>query len=167
MNQFKRFWTPLLAAALLVIVAFGLIVNVQVRAQDGDPTPRPTSEFDFVLPATLAPPTGMLDPALLPSLSGVGGQATNANVAIRSGAGVEFPRVGFLRHERWIDIIGWDGADEGRTCSPDFEADLDMWVQVQIGGGRRGWIARCVLTIRGNVTQLPIVTASGERILQR
>lgn len=174
MKNFKYIWTPLLALVLVVITVFAFAANVNVRAQDGDPTPQatvqPTSEFDFVIPPTFAPPTGTLDPSQLPSLSGVGGQAANANVAIRSGAGLDYPRIGYLRHERWIDIVGWngwEGAEEGRTCSPDFEGDLDMWVQVQFGDGRRGWIARCVLNIRGDVTKLPIVTASGERILQR
>ena len=164
-----------LIAALAFVFILLVLSMTAVTAQDssgtGTPglefTAQPTSEFDLNLLPTFAPPTGTVDPNDLPSLSGVGGQAVNANVAIRSGPGREFPRISYLKKDGWIDIVGWNGWKDGRICTTDFEGDLDMWVQVQFGSGQRGWIARCVLDIRGRLTLLPIVTADGERILQR
>ncbi len=153
---------------LLAILLFALLIFVlttSVTAQ-GD-TPQPTSEFDFNIEPTFAyGPTETLDPNMLPSLTGVGGHAVNASVIIRSGAGLSYRQISYLKRDSWIDIVGWNGWDEGRNCSTDFKSDLDMWVQVQFGE-RRGWIARCVLDIRGELTKLPIVTESGERILQQ
>ena len=97
-----------------------------------------------------------LNPQMLPSLTGVNGQAANASVNIRSGPGTHYPPIGSLAQDGWIDIVGWNGWEEGRICSSEFKHDLDMWVQVQVGE-RRGWVARCVLDIRGNITDLPIV----------
>ena len=113
----------------------------------------------------LATPTPMETPIPI-SLTGVGGRADRGPVAIRSGPGLEYPRIGRLGTGRLIDIVGWNGWERGRDCTPDFQNDLDMWVQVQVGE-TRGWVARCVLTITGRLTDLPIITASGDRILQR
>lgn len=107
------------------------------------------------------------DGTQVPSLTGVGGRAERAAVAIRGGAGVTFPRVSRLTQGAWIEIVAWSGWDADRVCSPVLEDDLDMWVQVQFQGSRRGWIARCVLTIVGDVSALPIISASGETIFQR
>jgi uncharacterized protein YgiM (DUF1202 family) len=157
--------------ALSVIVVFcfmammlALMLTTTVAAQGTQP--EPTSEFNLNLPPTAAAPTETLNPQMLDSLTGVNGQAANADVNIRSGPGLSYRAIGGLRQGRWIDIVGWNGWEEGRVCSSAFEADLDMWVQVQFGE-RRGWIARCVLDIRGRLTDLPVVNASGERVLQR
>jgi len=157
-----------------VLIAFGMVLAIWmlalasgVTAQDsGTITPAPTSEFDLNLPATVAFATATLDPGQIPSLTGVGGQAAHASVVIRSGPGLSYAQIGYLPEGDWIDIVGWSGWTPGRICSSTFANDLDMWVQVQ-AGNRRGWIARCVLTIRGRITDLPIVSADGERSLQR
>lgn len=156
-----------LIAAFSVLVLLALALTATVTAQDVTETPQPTSEFDFnIQPTFQAGPTATFNPQLLPSLTGVNGRATNSAVAIRSGPGLENRRIGALKQGAWIDITGWNGWEEGRTCSPTFENDLDMWVEVKFGD-RTGWIARCVLEIRGTVTDLPLVSASGERTLQR
>lgn len=159
-----------LTATAIVIVAILLLLilsttTATVTAQDA-PTQEPTSEFSLNLPPTYAGPTATTDPNDLVSISGVGGQAANANVAIRSGPGLEYPRISYLEKGRWIDIVGWNGWDAKRTCAAYFPSTLDMWVQVQFGE-RRGWIARCVLDIRGQLTKLPLVAADGTRTLLR
>lgn len=153
----------LAALGLLTLLVLALTMTITVTAQDV--TPQPTSEFDFNLQPTSGP-VATIDPQMLPSLTGVNGQAASADVIIRSGPGVRYRYVGALAQGGWIDIIGWNGWAEDRQCSAQFRRDLDMWVQVQIGE-RRGWIARCVLAIRGDVTNLPIVDAAGNRELQR
>lgn len=164
----KRNLQPITLAAVCVVLALlALTLASVVSAQDATVTPQPTSEFDFNIEATFqAGPTATFNPQLLASLTGVNGRATNAAVAIRSGPGLENRRIGALKQGAWIDITGWNGWEDGRTCSPTFENDLDMWVEVRFGE-RTGWIARCVLEIYGTVTDLPLVSASGERTLQR
>jgi hypothetical protein len=155
-------------AVVLVAMLFLLVLSTAtaaVTAQD-TPTEEPTSEFSLNLPPTFAGPTATFDPNNLVSLSGVGGQAVSSNVAIRSGPGLQYPRISYLPKDRWIDIVGWNGWEAKRICTTNFQRDLDMWVQVQFGE-RRGWIARCVLDIRGQLTKLPIVSADGTRDLQR
>jgi hypothetical protein len=156
-----------IALALVLLTVLALALTATVTAQEGD-TPEPTSEFGLNLPATFnAPlPDETLNPQMLPSLTGVNGQALNGAVSIRSGPGTSYPRIGGVPSQGWIDIIGWNGWRAGRTCSPTFAADLDMWVQVR-RGEQIGWIARCALDIRGRVTDLPIVTVAGQRTLQR
>ncbi|MEP7294216.1 MAG: SH3 domain-containing protein [Chloroflexota bacterium] len=158
-----------LAALCAVFVTMLLVLSFTavVAAQDGQP--QPTSEFSFDLQPTfpaagVAEPT--LDPQMLPSLTGVGGRPLNANVSVRSGPGLDYKRISFVKQGSWIDIVGWNGWAAGRVCSLQFENDLDMWVQVPLGAGY-GWVARCVLEIRGILTDLPIVSASGDRALQR
>jgi hypothetical protein len=133
--------------ALLFVFALITATSAQDATPEGtiEPTQRPTSEFDFNLAPTL-PPSGTATP--LPSLTGVGGRAVNGAVAIRSGPGLEYPRIGALARGRSIDIIGYNGYDLNRGCSPNFEADLDMWVMVRFRE-RTGWMARCALEIRG------------------
>jgi hypothetical protein len=156
-----------IALALLLVLLFALLLSATVTAQEGE-TPEPTSEFGLNIPSTFnAPlPDETLNPQMLPSLTGVNGQALNGAVSIRSGPGTSYPRIGGLNDQGWIDIIGWNGWSVGRECSAVFARDLDMWVQVR-RGEQIGWIARCVLDIRGRVTDLPIVTAAGQRALQR
>jgi uncharacterized protein YraI len=137
-----------LSPVLILLFAFALMTATS--AQDATPagtivpTVQPTSQFDFNLAPT--PVFGTATP--LPSLSGVGGRAVNGAVAIRSGPGLEYQRIGALARGRSIDIIGYNGYDLNRTCSPNFQADLDMWVMVRFRE-RIGWMARCALEIRG------------------
>lgn len=164
----KRTLQPAALAAVCVVLALLVLTLASVAsAQDATATPQPTSAFDFNIEATFqAGPTATFNPQLLASLTGVNGRATNSAVAIRSGPGLDNRRIGALKQGAWIDITGWNGWEEGRSCTPTFENDLDMWVEVRFGT-RTGWIARCVLEIYGTVTDLPLVSASGERTLQR
>jgi hypothetical protein len=137
-------------ACFAVVGAFWLAIPVglaPVRAQT-DPTTVPTD----APPALPAFPTETRIPV---ALSGVWGIAGSQNIAIRSGPGTAFPRVGFLRAGRSIDITGTNGFDAARPCSAYFENDLDMWVEVRFSE-RVGWMARCTLTIRGDLSKLPI-----------
>jgi uncharacterized protein YgiM (DUF1202 family) len=143
-----------------------LVLSLTTTVAAQGTQPQPTSEFSLNLAPTSAAPTETLNPQMLDSLTGVNGQAVNSDVHIRSGPGKGYRSIGSVRQGRWIDIVGWNGWEEGRICSSVFEADLDMWVQVQFGE-RRGWVARCVLDIRGRLTDLPVVTDAGERVLQR
>ena len=159
--------------AVVIALAFGLVLlllalmTTSVVAQDGsDATQEPTSEFDLNLQPTFVFATATFDPNSVGSLTGVNGHAVNASVIIRSGPGIGYTRIGSLRKDGWIDIIGWNGWKERRTCSSTFYDDLDMWVQVQFGE-RHGWVARCILTITGQIDKLPIVSVTGERDLQR
>lgn len=163
-HQSKTLPAILIALALMLMLLLLALMTTAVVAQD-TPTQEPTSEFDLNLPPTPGnAPTP--NPQDLPSLTGVNGHAVNASVAIRSGPGIGYPRVSYLRKEGWIDIVGWNGWKDGRECSATFSNDLDMWVQVQ-SGEQRGWIARCILDIKGNISNLPIVSVTGERDLQR
>ena len=167
-HQSKALSAVVIALALMLALLLLALMTTVVIAQDGDGsaiTQEPTSEFDLnglQIPTSNA----TFNPQNLPSLTGVNGHAVNANVSIRSGPGLGYPRISFLRKDGWIDIVGWNGWKDGRECSATFNDDLDMWVQVQVGE-RRGWVARCVLDIKGNISNLPIVSVTGERDLQR
>lgn len=153
----RRRWNLLAYAACGVAVV--LLVHLSgtgIRAQTAvPPTPTPfapTAEptrdpFSFNLEPTRQFISGT--PTAPPSLTGVNGYAS-ANTAIRSGPGLEYPRVGFLAAGRSIDIVGYNGYNLDRACSPVFANDLDMWVLVASPGGvARGWMARCTLRITG------------------
>jgi hypothetical protein len=170
----------ILCALCILLGAFVLLLTpAATRAQTIPPT-----STDFFGAITLPGSTSATRPAYIgapqyplavlpdgtaiPSLTGVGGRAERGAVAIRSGPGLNFPRIGRVAPDAWIHIVGWNGWSLDRGCTPDFAADLDMWVQVQTHTGEvRGWSARCALSILGDVTALPIVNAAGERIFQR
>ena len=150
--RFSKSGPASLVLSMLMLLVFAL--STAIWAQDPTaepptatlaPTLEPTSEFSFELRPTIAPIT---TGTALPSFSGVGGTAVNAPVSIRSGPGLEYARIGALAQGRSIDIIGYNGYDLSRSCSPDFESDLDMWVMVRYRE-RIGWMARCALEIRG------------------
>ncbi len=154
--------TPhVLLIASFVLLALLLVFAPLTVAQDAQPTATPLFGDSFGLPT----PTPLETPIPI-SLTGVNGRADRGAVAIRSGPGLQFPRIGRVSAGKSIDIVGWNGWERDRDCTVNFEDDLDMWVQVQFGE-TRGWIARCVLTITGRLTDLPLITATGERILQR
>lgn len=164
--QKRSHTTAAFAAILAALVLFALALTATAAAQDVTETPQPTSEFSFNIEPTFQAVVPTIDPQMFPSLTGVGARPLSTNVSIRSGPGLEYKRISFLAVDHWIDVVGWNGWERGRECSAQFERDLDMWVQVTVGDGY-GWSARCVLDIRGVVTDLPVVTASGERVLQR
>lgn len=173
--------TPLILLCVLFAMAMLTLLVPMTVAQD---TPAPTNTDFFAavqLTSTPAATPGqaylgapqyplavLADGTTIPSLTGVGGKAERAPVAVRSGPGLEYPRIARVPQNGWIHITGWSGWDLDRTCVGEFAATLDMWVEVQTHlTEQRGWVARCVLTIVGDVYSLPIVSASGERDMQR
>jgi hypothetical protein len=169
--------------ALLIALGMGALMLTPVHTRAAQVSPTSTDFFGALTlpafggaratrPAYIGAPQYPLavlpDGTAIPSLTGVGGRAERGAVAIRSGPGINFPRIGRVAPDAWIHIVGWNGWSLDRGCTPDFAADLDMWVQVQTHTGEvRGWSARCALSILGDVTALPIVNAAGERIFQR
>lgn len=157
--KFLAYTACAVAAALFVHLSSSVMAQTAVPVEPTPlaGTPAPTRDpFSLNLPPTRtffgATPTAP------PSLTGVNGYAS-ANIAIRSGPGLEYPRVGFLAAGRLIDIVGYNGYNLDRSCSPVFAADLDMWVLVAMPGGEaRGWMARCTLRITGefNMRQMLI-----------
>lgn len=133
----------ILITLLLLALASGALAQ-----NDPQPTAAPTVQLQGA-----SAPRGT--PTYLPSLSGVGGTAGDIGVSIRSGPGLDFRVIGVLRPGRSIDITGTNGFDAERACSPNFEADLDMWVEVRFRE-TVGWMARCALTIRGDLSKLPV-----------
>lgn len=105
--------------------------------------------------ASTTAPRATVTPQDLPSLSGVGGTPVLSNVRIRLEPSLEARQMGILRFGKFIDIVGTNGFDPERSCSANFEDDLDMWVQV-VFREQRGWVARCTLTIYGDMRPLPI-----------
>ncbi|MDL1901005.1 hypothetical protein FBR02_09580 [Anaerolineae bacterium CFX9] len=149
----------LISSALILagILVFAL-VQFSASAQQTPAGATPTSVFDFnIAPTTDFNPATATAP---PALSGVYGRAERAPVSIRSGPGLEYPRIGFLRLGASIDIIGYNGYDLNRPCSANFEADLDMWVYVDLNG-LRGWMARCALTIGGERNMANFIINTG------
>jgi hypothetical protein len=142
----KKF--SLFMAVLLVVVI--VWVTASVGAQETTPPPVVVNT-----PVPTALPTSIVTPQDLPSLSGVGGTPLLRNVRIRQQPSLDSRQVGILRFGRFIDIVGTNGFDPERDCSSDFEADLDMWVQV-VFREQRGWVARCTLTIYGDLRPLPV-----------
>jgi hypothetical protein len=137
----------MMTSILLLVIKMALTSSA--LAQNEQPTVVPTVQ----LQGPSAP--GLLGtPTFLPSLSGVGGTAGDIGVSIRSGPGLDYRVIGVLRPGRSIDITGTNGFDAARTCSPNFEADLDMWVEVRFRE-TVGWMARCALEIRGDLSKLP------------
>src|SRR4051812_45619275 len=87
------------SAVLIVFLGFftlllGLALTTTVAAQDT--TPQPTSEFDFNVQPTIPGPVETINPQMLPSLSGVNGQAVFTAVVIRSGPGLNYRTIGSL-----------------------------------------------------------------------
>lgn len=141
--------SPAIMRGAFILAALALLLLPLVMssfAQDGGPAP--TSVFDTSHGPTVTPVVTGTAP---PSLSGVNGYAERAPVAIRSGPGLNYRRVGFLPRGGSIDIIGYNGYSLNRVCSANFAADLDMWVAVSHNGGT-GWIARCTLRITNEWT---------------
>lgn len=173
-----------LAAASLALIALAALALLAPSSPAGaiQTNPTPTDFFAALPTRTLSPaeitpayvgapqyPLAVLpDGTAIPSLTGVGGKAERGPVAIRSGPGLNFPRIGRVAPNAWIHIVGWNGWEADRTCTPDFASSLDMWVQVQTHlGEARGWSARCALTISGDVSALPITRADGSVEFQR
>lgn len=97
-------------------------------------------------------------PGLPVFLSGVGASPLSRNVNIRSGPGVDYAILRRLAVGNSLDVVGTNGFDVTRSCVGDFNATLDMWVQVQFAE-QRGWVARCTVNITGDLSRLPDQTA--------
>lgn len=116
----------------------------------------------LLLAAAQLPAEPMQQPDATPTqvryLTGVGVTAGTQNVNIRSGPGVFYPVIGRLLAGRALDVTGYNGYDLGRRCGPVFEDDLDMWVEVRFGE-QIGWVARCTVTVEGDMTRLLVKAA--------
>ena len=141
------------ASFFLVLLGALLVLWVASAAFAQESTPEPPVVVNT--PAPTVQPTVIVTPQDLPSLSGVGGTPLERNVRIRSAPSLDARQIGILRFGKFIDIVGTNGFDTERTCGADFEADLDMWVQV-VFREQRGWVARCTLTIYGDMGPLPV-----------
>ena len=126
----------------LVFLMCALLLASAVSAQDLPPAEPP-------VPAI---------PGLPAFLSGVGATPLSRNVNIRSGPGTAFPVLNRLVVGDSLDVVGTNGFDTERSCLGDFAATLDMWIQVQFAE-ERGWIARCTVSITGDISRLPDQTA--------
>src|ERR1700684_116118 len=89
---------PILAFALgvvflLMILSLATTVAAQDIGASGTTTPEPTNDDGLNIPPTFAFATPTRDPTQIPSLTGVGGQAVNAAVVIRSGPGLSYPQI--------------------------------------------------------------------------
>jgi hypothetical protein len=146
MNKTHLVWSSLLLAgiaALALVLLSGAALTVTAQT---DPTVAPATA-DLGLPTETGIPI---------ALSGIWGVAGEQPIAIRSGPGLNFPRIGVLRPGRSIDITGTNGFDTDRACDEPFQNTLDMWVEVRFGE-RVGWMARCTMTIRGDdLAKLPV-----------
>lgn len=141
--------------SILILTLIGLLVLVAVVSSQETPIPTivPTAQGTPLSPGTN--PAANVTPQDLPSLSGVGGTPLLSSVRIRAEPSTSARQIGIVRFGRFVDIVGTNGFDTDRSCTPDFAADLDMWVQV-VFREQRGWVARCTLTIYGDLSRLPI-----------
>jgi hypothetical protein len=122
----------------LVLLAFASVTAAQQS------TPLPPVVDTVPTPSSLGPPL---------YLSGVGATPLSENVNIRLGPGLDYPIINRLEFGDSIDVVGHNGYDMTRDCDEPFLTTLDMWIQVQFQE-RRGWIARCVVDVVGDVSRL-------------
>lgn len=140
--------------AFLITLSLFALVPLAL-AQDVTPTPTPAPTLTLEAPDLTDGTQEPLRNFDLPLyLSGVGATPISDNVNIRSGPGTEYRIIGVLRAGRSIDVVGHNGYDLSRSCvGVDFEDTLDMWITVQFNE-QRGWIARCTVTITGDMSRL-------------
>jgi uncharacterized protein YgiM (DUF1202 family) len=127
---------------LLLVLLFTFVLAAGASAQGLGPAEPPV------------PPI----PGLPVFLSGVGASPISRNVNIRSGPGTDYPILRRLVVGDSLDVVGTNGFDVTRSCVGDFNATLDMWVQVQFAE-QRGWVARCTVNITGDMSRLLDQTA--------
>jgi hypothetical protein len=141
-------------AVLSLLAAVMLLSAAAVGAQTAQPTDEPPAQPTEPAPVTLEAPS-LDDAEATPtrSLTGVGAYAESGNVNIRSGPGVYFPVIGRLLQGRSLDVTSYNGYELSRECSPVFENDLDMWVEVRFAE-QTGWVARCAVTLRGDLSRM-------------
>ena len=100
---------------------------------DSQPTPGAT-----VAPASLAAPTDALGTTLTAA----------QGVNIRSGPSTEYPVIGGLQPGNAIPVLGRDASSN--------------WLVIAYSGGPagKGWVAKIVVTVSGDLSSLPIVAAA-------
>ena len=131
-----------IAAFGFVFLMLALVLANSVTAQDGG-TPEPTSAFDLNLAPTFADPTQTINPQMLPSLTGVkraGGQRQRDHP---QRAGTQYPPIGSLAQDGWIDIVGWNGWQAGRICSSVFKHDWICGCRCRLASGAAGSRGAC------------------------
>jgi uncharacterized protein YraI len=76
---------------------------------------------------------------------------------IRTGDGLEYSTRGtFYGGE--LSVTGRSDFDASRLCRGD-DTDYDMWLRID-HFGVEGWIARCVVTVTGDLASVPVVEPS-------
>jgi hypothetical protein len=139
----------------VVFLALTLSFTALVFAQEATPAATPDAEAtqeplpspDFALDA---------EATLDPSMVFVTPLQSDTVVNVRRGPGIQNRVRGVLRPSRYLEAIGYNGFDLDRTCSEDLQNDLDMWIQVRFNEGE-AWVARCVVVVVGNLSNLPAV----------
>jgi len=140
----KRVFVIVLAF-LVFTIGFAAITFAQSETPTTTPIP---------IPGFTVEPESTLDP------SGVFVTPFEDNVVvnIRRGPGVRFTVRGLLRTNRFLEAIGYNGFDLDRPCTENLQNDIDMWIQVRYNTGE-AWVARCVVTVEGDLSELPVVEA--------
>ena len=105
----------------------------------------PTSTRALVPIPTLTP--GQTLPAT-PGLISLKGCVTDSAIRIRQGPGTDFEVVGGLVSDACIQILG-----RNQDAS---------WVYIITEGNEAGWVAAWLLTIEGDVTRVPLRSASND-----
>lgn len=136
------------ATALLVFtLGFAAIALAQEETPEATETATPRPDFTIEPESTLDPSRVFVTPL-----------QDDAVVNIRRGPGLQYGVRGVLRPNRYLEAIGYNGFDLDRNCSATLRNDLDMWIQVRFNEGE-AWVARCVVTVEGDLSLLPAVVA--------
>ena len=90
--------------------------------------------------------------------------ADGSGVNIRSGPGTDYTlRGGLIRGS--LTITGRTDFDTDRICTGINERDLDMWLRVDFNGVE-GWMALCAVNVDGDLSNIPVVTASNPMMIE-
>ena len=130
-------------AALLLILLIALVVNFSNRGTESGEAPAPVETVPSEV-VTVAPP----EPTIVPPTPEAGEPSVTANgiVNVRSGPGVNYPRIGLLIDGQTANAIGRS-------------ADNAWWViEFPVPPDNQGWVAAEYVTAT-NVDNVPIIQA--------
>jgi uncharacterized protein YgiM (DUF1202 family) len=95
---------------------------------------------------TQAPPTPIPAATLTPTFDPTPrGTVTTASANVRTGDSTLYPVIASLPQGTVVDLVGISSTGSG-------------WYQVRLASGQLGWMSPTVITVSGNVNQLPRVT---------
>lgn len=149
-NRLKWIAVPVMAA----LMSFSSLMIAMAQDAESTEVPEATEAVDEAAPASVA--------TVAP------GEATGVTVSIeeainvRSGPGIEYTIRG-VAQDGTLDVTGRNDFDPARPCR-NFEADLDMWVRVDLFG-IEGWMARCIVPIEGDLAVVPVVEPADPRLI--